>query len=423
MKFKNIFLTTTVILFLINGYGEDSVKIGFNYPESGSYSRQGLDQFRAAKMATDEINKSGGILGKQIKLIIKDSKSRVAIAERNALELIIKDDVQMIFGGVSSGVALGVGKICQKRGVIFMGTITASNATTCENGHRHTFRVCFNAWMGAKALGKYLQTNFPNKKYFYITANYTWGWSTESSIRKFSNTEDDFEHEHVMTPFPGATKKDIKAAIDLAIEAKPDVLVFCLFGKDIETAAIIAQKKGLNKKMQIVAPILELSIAQNAGAKAMEGIIGISDWNWTVPYKYNYSVGKKFVKKFSKKFKRYPGWGAATAYTVLNQYKSAVERAKSFDSPKVIKALEDHEFTLLKDKQYWRKFDHQCIQTIYLVRCNSKQKVIDDQFKLNYFEILESFDGEQLAHTFEEWTLIRKNAGKKTYLEKFPEEK
>jgi len=99
-----------------------------------------------------------------------------------------------------------------------------------------------------------------------------------------------------------------------------------------------------------------------------------------------------------------------------------VERSGAFDSPAIIKALEGHEYQLLKDKQVWRDFDHQSVQTVYAVRCNPQAIVLKDKYKLDYFEILSSLTGEEAMRTRDEWNAARKAAGKPTHLEKLPGE-
>jgi ABC-type branched-subunit amino acid transport system substrate-binding protein len=139
--------------------------------------------------------------------------------------------------------------------------------------------------------------------------------------------------------------------------------------------------------------------------------------NRNVPYKYNYPKGKEFVEKFTKMYNSHPSSSAASAYTVLYQYKDAVERAGTFASKKVIEALEGHTFVSLKDEQKWRAFDHQAIQSVYTVRCKPAEEVRKDKLKEDYFEILYKMDGEEAARTEEQWLKIRKDAGKPAELE------
>ncbi|MDQ7837400.1 MAG: substrate-binding protein [Thermodesulfobacteriota bacterium] len=414
-----LFLANTLSVSLA---GADAVKIGLNYPATGPYAIEGLDQLRAAELAAEEINAAGGILGKQIELVKRDSMSKSDITTKNVTELIDQEGVKMVFGGSSSAVAIAAAKVCQEKGIPFFGTLTYSNETTCEEGHRHTFRECYDAWMGAKAISKYLKENFAGKKYFYITADYTWGWTTETSVRKLSGTEDTSVHKGVKTPFPGATLEHFTKALNIARMIKPDVLVLVLFGRDMSSAIQIATTMGLKKDCQIVVPNLTLGMAEAGGPKVMEGVIGSVPWTWKIPYKHNYQRGKEFVEKFAAKYGRYPSTSGASAYTILYEYKGAAERAKGFDSPGVIKALEGHEYTLLKDKQIWRDFDHQSVQTVYAVRCNPEAVVVEDKYKLDYFEILSSLPGEEAARSREDWNAARQAAGKPTSLERLPGE-
>ncbi|MDY6951639.1 MAG: substrate-binding protein [Thermodesulfobacteriota bacterium] len=409
-------------LLIVPMAGAEVVKIGLNYPKTGPYSVQGLDQWRATEVAVDEINGGGGILGKKIEIVWRDSMSKADVTTNNVAELIDKEGVKMVFGGSASSVAVAAGKVCQEKGVPFFGTLTYSTATTGKEGRRHTFRECYNAWMGAKAIASYLNQNFKGKKYFYITADYTWGWTTEASVRKFSNTEDTSQHKGMLTPFPGASEADFRKALSFAKMLKPDVLVLVLFGKDMSTAIRLATAMGLKKDMQIVVPNLTLGMAEGGGPKVMEGVIGALPWTWKVPYKYDYGKGKGFVETFSAKYDRYPSTSGASAYTILYEYKAAVERAGTFDAPAVIKALEGHAYTLLKDKQVWRDFDHQSVQTVYAVKCNAQAAVLRDKYKLDYFEILSSLPGDEAVRTREEWNAVRTAAGKPAHLEKLPGE-
>ncbi len=390
------------------------VKLGLNYPKTGPYSVQGLDQFRAANLAVEEINAKGGILGNQVELVWRDSKSKPDISKQNAAELIDQEGCRMLFGGSSSGVAVAVGEVCQQNDIPFFGTLTYSTATTGTKGHRMTFRECYDAWMGARALATYLNSNYAGKKYMYITADYTWGWTTEASVRSNTKTNDAEAHKGVLTPLG---TKDFSKQLSLAKMVKPDVLVLVLFGADMVNAVRQATTMGLKAQCQIVVPNLTLGMADGGGPKVMEGVVGALPWCWQVPYKYNYSGGKKFVEDYSAKYDRYPSTSGASAYTIVWEYKNAVERAKSFSSAKVVKALEGHSYTLLKNEQTWRTFDHQSVQDVYAVMCKPQVEVLKDKYKLDYFEIMSSLAGKDAVITKAQWKAVRSENGLSANLE------
>lgn len=408
---KSALILLSILLFISTGASAAVVKIGLNYPKTGPYSVQGLAQLRAAEMAVDEINQAGGILGRNVELVVRDSQSKADLAKKNVEDLIDNEGVEMIFGGSSSAVAIAGGKAAKSRGKLYFGTLTYSNATTGVQGHKYIFRECYNAWMGAKVLSEYLKEHFSGKRYFYVTADYTWGWTTEASIRKFSRTLDKKRHKRVLTPFPGATRKNFQEALTKAAASRAEVLVLVLFGKDMADAVKLATEMGLKKKMSIVVPNLTLGMAASAGPKVMEGVVGALPWSWKVPFTYNYTKGMAFVEDFGIKYKSYPSTSAASAYTIMYQYKEAVERAGGFDTKAVIAMLEGHKYTLLKDEQVWRAFDHQSIQTVYAVRCKPEAQVLKDKYKQDYFEIIKAMAGEKAARSKDRWARTRKATG------------
>jgi branched-chain amino acid transport system substrate-binding protein len=404
-------------LFSDEAIAGDVVRIGLNYPETGPYAAEGLDQIRAAKMAVEELNSAGGILGHKIELAVRDSGSNVDKTKSNVTELIEKEGVKMVFGGSSSAVAIAASELCQAHWIPFFGTLTYSTATTGEDGHRVCFRECYDGWMGAKVMGDYLNRNFKGKRYLYITADYTWGWTTEESVRASTNTTDENVHKGVRTKLG---TEDFTKELKFAKMVKPDVLVVVLFGKDMVNCLRQATLLGLKTDCQVVVPNLTLGMASGAGPKVMEGVIGAVPWTWRVPGKYGYERGKTFVDDFVKRYGRYPSTSAASAYTILYEYKAAAERAGSFETVGIVKALEGHSYQLLKDLQTWRDFDHQSIQTVYMVKCKPAAEVLKDPLKLDYFEIIHSMPGGEAARTYEEWKAIRIKAGKEPALEHLP---
>ncbi|MDG9671723.1 ABC transporter substrate-binding protein [Hahella sp. CR1] len=416
---RYIWKSIALLCLLVSGelLAAPSVKIGLNYPQTGRYQEQGLAQRRAAFMAVDEINAAGGILGRPVELVIKNTGSKPDRSVRNVEQLVDEDGVVAIFGGSSSAVAISGGKAAKSRDRIYFGTLTYSNETTGTEGHTHMFRESYNAWMGAKVLSKYLKTNYAGQKYFFITADYTWGWSTERSIRIFSNTQDKESHPGVLTPFPTALQKDFVDALNQAQASDAKILVLVLFGDDMVRALELATSMGMKDKMKIVVPNLTLGMAKSAGPAIMEGVVGAAPWTWEVPYIFNHPKGKEFVERFSELYGLRPSSSAASAYSILWQYKEAVERAGTFRTASVIKELEGHRYTLLKDEQYWREFDHQNVQTVYAVRCKPRSEVMLDEFNEDYFEIIDSMPGEEAAQTYQEWLAERRSANKSDHLE------
>lgn len=403
-------------MLAIAAHAATPVKLGLNYPHTGEYSEEGLMQKRGALMAIDEINAAGGVRGRPLELIERDSASQAERSRRNVDEL-AAEGAAMLFGGSSSGVAIAASQQARKHDLLYFGTLTYSNDTTGKDGHLGMFRECYNAWMAARVLGDYLKREYKDKKYFYVTADYTWGHTTEASMREFTDTKDANRHGSVLVPFPGGRYHEIEEAMQAAEDSDADVLVMVLFGEQMVRGMTIAQQKKLPERMQIVVPNLTLSMVEQTGPFIMAGVIGAVPWTWNVPYEYGFERGQQFVEAFSQRYRTRPSTSAASAYSIVHQWKEAVERAGSFASGSVRRALEGHSYTLLKDQQQWRAFDHQNVQSVYAVRIKARDQVMKDEYRQNFFEIISRMSGEDAAITRSQWLAERRRAGMPEQLE------
>ncbi|MCP8464511.1 ABC transporter substrate-binding protein [Pseudomonas sp. ZM23] len=408
------FLTAALSLvaaFSCLAQAAEPITLGLNYPRTGSYKEEGLAQMRGALLAIDEINAHGGVLGRPLRLVSKDTASRPEKAVRNVDEL-AAEGAAMLFGGASSAVAIAAGQRAAEKKLLYFGTLTYSNDTTGKDGQRYMFRECNSAWMSARALGQYLNRTLPDKRYFYITANYTWGLTTESSLRQYTGTQDIARHPSIKVPFPGARLSDYRDALSQAAASKADVLVLALFGEDLVHAMRIADELGVTRDHQIIAPNLTQSMVELAGPGLMQGVIGTEPWTWRVPEREGSARGQAFVRDFAERYGVYPASSSASAYSIVYQWADAAKRSGSLDSEALIKALEGHRYSLLKGEQQWRAFDHQNVQSVYVVKVKPREDVLRDRLHQDYFEIIERMDGKEAAPSLAEWQAERSAAGK-----------
>ena len=388
----------------------EPITLGLNYPRTGPYKEEGLAQMRGALLAIDELNAQGGVLGRPLRLSSKDTASRPAKAVKN-VDKLAAEGAAMLFGGSSSAVAIAAGKRAKEHGLLYFGTLTYSNDTTGKDGQRYMFRECNNAWMSAKVLGQYLSKTLPNKRYFYVTSDYTWGHTTEASLRQATGTDNAGQHAGVRVPFPGARLADYQDALTQAASSNAEVLALVLFGEDLVRAMRIAKDLGLTERMQIIAPNLTQSMVEQAGPDLMQGVIGTEPWTWRVPVLEKSTRGEAFVQSFKTRYEMYPSSSAASAYSIVQQWADAAKRANSLDSEALIKALEGHRYSLLKDEQQWRAFDHQNLQTVYAVRVKPREDVLKDPLKQDYFEIVDRLDASTALPSLAEWQAERRAGG------------
>ncbi|MBF0119718.1 MAG: ABC transporter substrate-binding protein, partial [Desulfobacterales bacterium] len=362
---------------------------------------------KAYKLAIDEINSNGGLLGKRLIYAEKDSETNAAVSAKNAADLYDNFNAIMVTGGSASSEAIEQSKVAKQKGKVFMACLTHSDATTgweidpktgnatYQALNRYIFRWYNHAFMSAKAASDYLINKFgKTAKYYYITADYTWGHTTEKSFRKVLETAGCKTVGAVRSPL--GEKSFIKYLLE-AKNTKPDVLVLVQFGRDMVNSLKQAATLGLKKDMKIVVPLMELYMAKGAGSSAMEGIICTSPWEWQLQDKYTGS--KNFVEKFKARYSTPPGNAAAAAWVAILQYADAVKKAGSIDTQKVIKALEGHKFTLLKGEEYWRDWDHQAMTSTLILEGKTAAEMANEW---DLVKIIDEIPGEKVAPTKEE---------------------
>ena len=94
--------------FIIKARGETPVKIGFIDPITGSLSALAVSEVEGAKWTDEQMNKSGGILGRPVELLVEDSANDTGTGVQKAHKLIERDKVDIIMGDVNSGIAYAI---------------------------------------------------------------------------------------------------------------------------------------------------------------------------------------------------------------------------------------------------------------------------------------------------------------------------
>ena len=100
-----------------NSVDEKTIKIGFNFEETGAVAAYGTSEQKGAQLAVDEINAAGGIDGKQIEVVDKDNKSETAEAASVTTNLVTQSKVSAIVGPATSGATAAAVANATKAGV------------------------------------------------------------------------------------------------------------------------------------------------------------------------------------------------------------------------------------------------------------------------------------------------------------------
>ncbi len=386
-----------------------TVTLGFNVPQSGVYADEGADQLRALQLAVEHLNgegdggmmptfsskalKGNGILGKKVQFVTGDTQTKTDAARASARSMIEKDGAVMITGGSSSGPAVAVQALCQEAGVIFMAGLTHANDTTGKDRRRNGFRHFFNSYMSGAALAPVLKNAYgADRKAYYLTADYNWGYTTEKAISQATEGVGWETVNKVLTPLGAG---DFSSYIAPVLKSGADVLVLVHYGGDMVNSLTNAVQFGLRdaqangKNFEIVVPLYSRLMAKGAGDN-VKGIFGSTNWHWSLPDEGS----KAFTKSFGTKYGFPPSQAAHTVYCQAILYADAVERSGSFHPCGVVEALEDFNFDGLGNgPTLYRADDHQCFKDVLVVRGKENP---ESEFDL--LEIVEKTPAKQVTY-------------------------
>lgn len=369
------------------GRGERPVKIGMIDPVTSVYAAEGTSEINGARMALDEVNGKGGVIGRQLELIVEDAAANAGQAQQKAYKLVDRDEVDMLMGAVSSAVALSINQAAHDRGKVYMVTGGHTDPVTGSECHWNTFRICTTTWMLANGLASTLLKKF-GKRWYFITPDYAYGHSIQASYAKILGKAGGTVLGNSLTPL-GAT--DFSSYLIAAQAAKPDVLMVLVGGGDQLTLMKQAAQFGLPQRLTMGGGLSELEVLSALPSEARRGWWEL-EWWWDQPKQPHVS---EFVAAYRKRYDKTPSARSWFGYAGVHALAMGGNRAKSLEGVKVARALEGMELppeiALQPNKIYFRAADHQLMSNIFPGEALSTGK------DPNLFRVAEVVDGDSVA--------------------------
>ncbi|WP_406677679.1 ABC transporter substrate-binding protein [Rhodopseudomonas infernalis] len=166
-------LIAAATAFLMGSASAETIKIGVNEPLTGAFAASGTYVVNGAKIAADEINAKGGVLGKQIELVIEDNKSNPTEAAAVAEKLITRDKTPVMMGAWGSSLTLAVmPKLMEYEVPMIVETSSSGKITT--TGNPYIFRISPPSAIEAAAFAKIID-KLGLKKVDFLVINNDWG--------------------------------------------------------------------------------------------------------------------------------------------------------------------------------------------------------------------------------------------------------
>src|ERR1700680_1625449 len=355
--------------FIIQARGETAIRIGMVDPLTGVYAAPAGNEVMGAKLAIEQMNAKGGILGRQVELLVEDSANDVGTGVLKARKLIERDQVNFIIGDVNSGIAAAIAQVTSEKKVLHIVSGGHTDTITGKDCKWNVYRVCNTTRMEANSVSDLLFNKY-GKKWHFVTPDYAFGHTLQGALdvnlKRLGGTVTGNE----LTPL-GTT--DYSAYLIKARAANPDVLLLLVQGSDMINCLKQIVQFGIDKQIHVAGTQQELESLEGLPPEARIGI-WMFEWYWK-------QAGEPSVAEFVADIRKVNGGKVPTArhwfgYTSMHSLALVANREKTLDAVKLAQALGDFELPdevkLQPNKCYYRKGDHQLMTSAFIGEALSK---------------------------------------------------
>jgi branched-chain amino acid transport system substrate-binding protein len=362
---------TSAIGFPSISYGQsDKIKIGHLTPLTGFLGSLGAYSQLGIKMAAEEINAAGGVMGRQLDLMSEDSINP-ATAATKAQRMLERDGATVLMGEINSASALTISQVAARNKRLFMTTGPRSDSLRGKNCNRYMFCTDIPNTVMVNAVGQSLLRDkmVTGKKFVTLTADYIFGHDLLRAAKMFfdANGGKLIGDELIATDVTDFSPYLLKIR-----QAKPDIVCCNLAGNQVTN--LVKQYAEFGLPYPMVGFNLNTADAWAAGAGNLSGT-----WPTVWYHTLDVPASKAFVAAFTKKYGKPPENHAWIEYIALKQMTQAMAETKSTDSEKLVAYFEKGAtFDILKArKAYFRAWDHQLVQEAYPFAPKAKAQIKD----------------------------------------------
>jgi branched-chain amino acid transport system substrate-binding protein len=312
----------------------DPIKLGANLELSGGSASFGQRTLQGMQFAVREANQAGGILGRQVKLVIADNASDPATAADKMVELVTQGDVLAVVGSVSSSNTIAAARVAENAQIPFITPTGTNPRVTFENGQerKYTFRACFIDPYQGKIMAAFAKEKL-NAKTAAIVIDNSSGYSKTVALN-FKHTF--LANGGTIVAQEGYLYKDVDFGSQLeAIKAAEPDMIF-IPGYYPEVGLIVKQARNLG----ISIPILGADGWDSSRLVEIAGSQALNQTFFSNHYSSQDPAAAAFVSKFKQQFGYEPDAFQALGYDATKILLEAIKKAQSTDPVKIQQALE-----------------------------------------------------------------------------------
>lgn len=334
-------------------HAQGVLKIG----EVNSYKAQPafLEPYKKGmELAVDQINASGGLLGKKVELVTRDDNASPGDAVRAAEELLSREKVDVLTGTFLSHIGLALTDFAKQKKVFFLASEPLTDKIVWQNGNRYTFRLRPSTYMQVAMLVPEAAA-LKKKRWAIVYPNYEYGQSAAATFKqllKAAQPDVEFVAEQA-TPLG---KVDAGSVVQALADAKPDAIFNVLFAADLAKFVREGNTRGLFKGREVVSLLTgEPEYLDPLKDETPNGWI-VTGYPW---YGIKTPEHLAFLKAYQDKFKDYPRLGSVVGYATIMSIAEGVRKAGSTDTEKMIQAFKGLSLMSPFGPITYRSEDHQ----------------------------------------------------------------
>jgi len=363
----------TLTVFCVTSHAKEVPKIGFLYPQTGIYSTLGPFVKDGGLMAIED---HGPLLGKTPRVFVKDNGTDIGKAVSAAKDLITRAGVQIIIGAIHTPTNNAVAEVCDEYKIPFL---YPSGGSTFMSGIAKVYPYpggsvkpnvhpyMFYTWLGSpqRALACVEVAKEYGLKWFWIGHDYEHGREAKGMAEQVLIDTFGDKYKNVGESWPKQPEVDYTTDISKAISARADVVWVCTPGKFVMITKQ-AYAMGLMKAAHMHWSYTEHPAALAAPTESL-GVTSTGDYSVEIP---GSPESTEFAEKVNKRYGYWPGWPMHSTYQGTRVFLLAVEKARSLDSKKIMRAIqgiEDPE-PITGKPFYVRDCDHKSVQPLYLLQ-------------------------------------------------------
>ncbi len=356
------------------------IKLGLTCDASGQYGNSGQDDIRGIRLAIDEFNAKGGVLGRKIEWVTADTETNPATGTRVAERFIAQDQCGFLIGAVHSGVANAITQVANKYGTIYFNTNSSAPSEAGENCSRIKFVWDGNGTNFSKAAVQNAVEKI-GKKWLLLTNDYVWGHTTSAATKAEVERAGGQIIDNLLVP---QNTRDFTSYLLKVQQAKPDVVAMAIGGDDMKALRQQISSLKLEERTAWINNQQDWPDIWGA-ADTLFGVFG-TNWYHLLPLPGVAEFVKRWQTTYPQSPIPVPGNVSYNGYIATRELLRAIERAGSTSNAAVIKQLEGHKMSAADRMQHFDAYidpvTHQVQQTIYLARRNAKPKDPTDLYEI-----------------------------------------